>query len=175
MNKKNLPLIIGIAVPLLMIAFVAVSVYLPVFLTKPQHDFIYLNGDEYGSGYGYRVEGDKLIRTNIPYQPSDPKSLIPGTTLAEVKFYYYDVSEDTSTEISFEKAQEYRLDSNYSSPDGFEVVYGNSTRGVFPFFFGGNFDYNTRYIRGHNYAKKLNLNLTSQDYYDGFRLLGWVK
>jgi hypothetical protein len=175
MNKKNLPLILGIAIPLLMIAFVAVSVYLPVFLTKPQHDFIYSAGDEYGSGYTYRVESGKLIRTSIPYQPAEPKSRIPTVTLSMLKFYYYDVSEDTNTEISFEKAQEHGLDENYTSPDGFEIVYGNATRGAFPFFFGGNSDYNTRYIRGHNYAKKLNLNLTSQDYYDEFRFLGWVK
>jgi hypothetical protein len=171
MNKKNIPLIVGIAVPLLMIAFVAVSIYLPVFLTKPEYDFIYMSGG-YGKDYYYEVSNGKIVRIAIP-QPEAPPGVFREPNLSDPKIYHYDVSEDKSTELTFEQAQNYSLDTNHKSPDGFEVTSGNYSSG-FPFF-GGNYDYNTKYIRGHNSARKLNLTLDGGMYYDNFRLMGWVK
>src|SRR4051812_7664420 len=117
-NKQKLPLIIGLAIPVLMILFVAGAVYVPRFFLHPQYDFVYVNGDYYYRQYS--VENGKLIRQVLP---EDPKLYYPKPTQPE-KFFVYDIQTDTSKEISFSDAQKLVLDSNLKSPDGYEVKQG---------------------------------------------------
>jgi hypothetical protein len=95
----------------------------------------------------------------------------------EARLFLYDVLKNTDREISFEEAQKIKLDANAKSPDGYEVVYGSSEYGFFPFFFSGGYDYNSMYLKGHNTSKKLELQSSSDTryYYRSRRFLGWMR
>lgn len=175
--KKNITLVVGISIPILMILFVAGSIYVPGLFVQPKFNFLYVSGDEhYYNQSQYSVQNEKLVRSQIqngglrgkPYNQIYPPP-------REVKLYIYDVAKNESKEISFEEAKNLKLDSNNLSPDGFEVTYGSRGDGFFPFFFLSERDYNTRYLKGHNVSKKLNLALNSGSYYNNFRFIGWIK
>lgn len=173
--KKNITLVLGISIPILMILFVAGSIYLPGLFIKPHFNFLYVSGDDYyynyNNGQQYSVQNDRLVKNEIK-QPENPNYNPPRY---EAKLYLYDVTKNESKEISFADAQNLNLDSNIKSPDDFEVVYGSRDDGFFPFFWGGGTDYNARYLKGHNVSKKLNLQLNGSSYYYNFRFLGWIK
>lgn len=171
--KKNISLIVGLCIPVLMILFVAGSIYLPGLFIHPKINFVYASGDDY---YYYRdqqyfVEKGKLVKNEI----KDSKESGRHAT-TEVKLFLYNVAENKNQEISFEEAQKLNLDSNSKSPDGFEIVYGNRDGGMFPFFFDSSSDYGNRYIKGHNVTRKLDIQSSGRSYYDyGFHFLGWIK
>lgn len=171
--KKNITLVLGISIPILMILAVAISIYLPGLFVKPQYNFLYVSDDGYYyNGYEYTVNNGKLIRNEMQ-QPENGNYYPPR---GESKLYIYNVEKNDATEIIFDQAQNLSLDSNVKSPDDFEVVTGSHGDGFFPFFFGGdNTDYNARYLKGHNVSKKLNLQLKGSYYYNNFRFLGWTK
>lgn len=169
--KKHITLLVGIAIPILMILFIAGSIYLPALFTQPKFDFLYANSDDYYyyNQYQYAVQNGKLTRSET-HNTSNPDYQPPR----EVRLYMYDVARNESREISFEAAQYLNLDSSIVSPDGFEVTYGSRGESFFPLFFWSDRDYSTRYLQGHNVSKKLNLQL-SGSYYNNFRFIGWIK
>ncbi len=169
--KKNITLVIGISIPILMILFVAGSIYLPGLFIQPKYNFVYVSSDDsyYYSQYQYSVQNGKIVRNET--QRPEGQTYQPQI---DVKLYVYDVAKNESKEISFEEAQNLTLDSKNISPDGFEITYGSSGEGFFLFFFYSRTDYNTRYLKGHNVSKKLNLQL-SGSYYNDFRFIGWIK
>lgn len=168
--EKNISLIIGIAIPILMIVFVAASIYLPgLFSPPPKFNFVYVTGDDYYQGRQYVVENGRLTKREVKY----PERYTPGLA----RLFVHDVSKNESKEISFEDAQKLSLDPNAKSPDGFEVVHGSWDEGIFSLFFGRE-DYDTVYLKGHNTSKKLNLSSIDTGryyYYNRFRFLGWIK
>lgn len=169
--KKNITLVVGVSIPILMILFVAGSIYLPGLFVQPKFNFLYVSGNDYYyyNQYQYSVQNGKLVRSER--QRPEGQTYPPER---EVKLYIHDVAKNESREISFEEAQNLNLDSNTKSPDKFEVVYGSRGDGFFPFFFWSERDYNTQYLKGHNVSKKLNLQL-SGSYYNNFRFIGWIK
>lgn len=169
-TKKNISLILGISIPILMILFVAGSIYLPGIFIRPKFNFLYVTGDDYYCGLRYSVQSGKLVKNDIK-KPENQECYPPR---GEVKLFIHDVLKNESKEVSFEEAQLLSLDSNIKSPDGFEVEYGSSDGGIFPFFFGSSIDYNSLYLKGHNVSKKLNIQ-TGGSYYYNFRFLGWIK
>jgi hypothetical protein len=168
--KKNITLIIAISIPILMIIFVAASIYLPGIFIKPKFNFLYSNCDKYSyyNKYYYYVQNGKLTRTEM----QKPKDEI-YELFREPKLYIYDVIKNESKEISFEEAQNLNLDSNIKSPDGFEIVYGTQGYGFFPFFFWPERDYNTLYLKGHNVNKKLNIQFNKPCH--SFDFIGWIR
>lgn len=171
--KKNITLILGISIPILMILFVAGSIYLPGLFIKPHFSFLYVSGDDYYNQQQYSVQNGKLIKNEIK-QPENQNYNPPR---GESKLYVYDVAKNEAKEISFIETQSLNLDFSVKSPDDFEIVYGSRGDGFFPFFFWSERDYNTRYLSGHNVSKKLNLQLNGSSYsYDNnFRFIGWIK
>lgn len=170
--KKNITLIIGVSIPILMILFVAGSIYLPGLFIKPQFSFLYASGDNYYYGQQqYSVQDGMIVKNEI--KPPEDNTYNPPRE--ETKLYIYDVVKNESRKVSFEEVQTLNLDSNQKSPDGFEVVYGSHGDGFFPFFFWSETDYTTRYLKGNNVSKKINLQLNGSHYYNNFRFLGWIK
>lgn len=164
--RKNSTLIIGIAIPILMIVFVGLSIYLPaLFATPPQFSFLYSSGDTYDYAWDYRVVGNKLQR--IP-RNVDRKYAVPG----EPTFYLYDIKKQESSQLTFEQTQKLKLDQSTVSPDGYSVVRGNGGDGFFPFDFNGS-NYNSFYLRGHNTSHKITVKTSDGNYWN-FRFLGWV-
>ena len=170
-SKKNISLIIGIAIPIFMIFLIAVSIYLPsLFAPMPRFNFLYVTEDNYGQNLQYLVENGTLVKREVKY----PEHYTPRVA----RLFVYDVSANEDKEVSFEEAQKLKPDANAKSPDGYEVVYGSTEYGVFPFFFSGGRDYNAMYLKGHNTSKKLDLQSLSDDgrhYYRNRRFLGWIR
>jgi hypothetical protein len=168
--RKNISLLLGISIPILMILFVAGSIYIPGLFVKPQYNFLYVSGDNYYSGPQYSIQHNKLIKSEV----KEPDYTTYGPPRGEIRLLIHDVVKNESREITPEEAQNLFIDSNNTSPDGFEVVHGSYGDGFFPFFFMSEGNYNTQYLKGHNVSKKLNLQLNGH-YYDNFRFLGWTK
>ncbi len=166
--KKNLPLIVGITIPLLLILFVAGSIYLPGLFTKPNYNFLYVSGANYGPAY-FVTNGQ--LNENITTSTLNIERNYP--TGSQPQLFLYDVSKGQSEEISFADAQKLSLNTNPQSPDGFEIVSGNDGGGFFPFAYSPSDGYNTKYLEGHDVSKKLNIP-DQGNYYYNFTFLGWV-
>ncbi len=169
---KNMVLWVALAIPVLMILFVAAAIYIPQRgITAPQYNFVYALRN-YSDGYEYTVVDGKLTRREI----SDPNTIKPTpaeTRFAPTRFFLYDVTHSTSQELAFEEAQKLTLDNNVTSPDGYEMKRGGEGGGVFPFFFSeGN--YNTQYLVKGNRAIKLELKEIGEPYYYNQSFFGWV-
>lgn len=178
-NKKNLPLILGLAIPIVMIGVVVATIYIPRMYSNPQYDFLYANAnyDPYcvQSNVQYFVENGVLKKKtvtnpNAPLPVNGPDRIYCAKFTQSEQLFLHDIQTNTSTEIAFEDAQKLKLEPTPVSPDGFEIVQAQG--GNFPF--GSVSDYNARYLTGHGLSKKLQLRTTG-DYYFGFNFLGWVK
>lgn len=170
-RKQDLSLVIGIAIPILMIVLVAASIYLPgLFAPAPTGRFLYVTGDNFYQGSQYVVEQGKLTKRDIKY----PEHYAPGV----LRLFVHETSANQSREITFEEAQALRLDASAISPDGYEVVYGKSEYGFFPLFFSEGRHDGTLYLRGHHASRKLRLQLPAEDasYYSRrARFIGWIR
>ncbi|MFH1903771.1 MAG: hypothetical protein ABIK20_06975 [Candidatus Omnitrophota bacterium] len=159
--KKNISLIVGIAIPVLMIFLVAVSIYLPaLFAPAPRFNFLYVTGGDYDQNRQYVVENGVL-----KYLKDTPGG---------ARFFVHDVSSNESKEVSFKEVRKLKLDANAKSPDGYEVICG-SAEGLFPFDYS---NYDEVYLKGHHASKKLNLQYPAADYRyyrNRTRFLGWIR
>lgn len=160
-NRINIPLVFAILIPIAMIIFIASSIYLPSLFIKPQSSFIY-STESYNASYRYEVVNKRLEKVifsdNYSYSPSQ----YPPT------LFFHDVTSNKSREITFEEAQSLNINPSQKSDDGFEIVDGSYSSGLFGF----STSYGTYFLKKGSYSKKLNLN-TAGNYY-GFKFLGWV-
>ena len=177
MNKANLPLIIGLSIPVIMVAILAAVIYIPKAYIQPEHDFIYAVGDypiytdpARNIQIEYTVSGGKLlaketpyIHENKPYNTNDPE------------FFRYSVTEKTNTPLAKETVQQLALDPSSKSPDGFELGYARSQDNIFESMFGGR-DYSQRVLKKDSVAVGIELLPNrSNTYYDRqINLVGWV-
>lgn len=168
MNIKyeNKLVIMALSVPLLMIVMVAFSIYLPGIFIKPKYDFLYAIGNYNYASYRHSVENHMLIK--IPVEDLEVYSEISPSPIT---FYVYDVSSNTSEEISENQAMQLNLNSNNESPDGFEIEgrYGGGSS-LFSYSGGG---YH-QYITGYNISKKLNID-SDNSYFREFNFIGWIE
>lgn len=169
--KKNLGLLVGVLVPLLMVIGMAIAVYWPVwFGEKPQYDFVY-SQNMYGSGY-YKIENGKLTKPDIG--STNPDRYSSGFKVPDPygylynKLYYHDTKRNQSREVTFEEAQQFKLDPKSISPDGFQLESNYSGSG-FPFMMGHS--ERIAYLKKGSSTYKLNL---VGDYYPEYRVIGWV-
>ena len=161
-RKKNIPLIVALSIPVLMIVLIAAAIYLPaLFVKPPKTNFIYSAGD-YCYQLRYSVKGGKIIENQIKEENSYCRNSPP------VKLFYYDVQSNTAREITLDEAAGLALDDSLKSPDGFEVAFGNY--GSDFFFFSGSVD-SGQYLEKGAYSRRLNI--IGSNY--GFKFIGWVK
>lgn len=166
MRKEHLPIVIGIALPVLMIVGVVGAVFVPAWITDPpQTDFLFAHGN-YNYTTHYEMQGSTLTKVDIPapkddpyYRPEPPPAL-----------YRYDVQEDRATPVTFEEAKALKLDGSTRSPDGFTIGRGHSDRGVFPIFFDGG-SYGEYALKKGAYSKSITL--PEQGYWN-FQFLAWI-
>src|SRR3990167_2616746 len=97
--QKNISLWIGLAIPVLMIVFVAAAIYLPrYFVEPPQYDFVYLVGNNYIGDY-YEVRNGVLTKISQPL----PAGVVPAPRPEpSPRFFVYHVGDDSSQELTFE-------------------------------------------------------------------------
>ncbi len=171
MNKKNLPLIAGLSIPVLMMALVAISIYIPrMFAPKAKTDFVYCIGG-YGAQNYYSIQNGVITqRELLPHEKANKMSM---------SLYLHDMPANVSREISLAEAQKMKLDSREMSPEGFAVLGGVNDYGLMSWmFFGGGGDRLGMYLAGHNSSQKLKLAGSGQGslyYYKTPHFLGWVE
>lgn len=163
MQRKNIALLLGFALPLLMIAVVAAILYIPGKLHKPTYNFLYTSGDNYYSNESYVVRNGKLMKIS-------GTNYVDPERAAVAQLYIHDVTTNKSKPISYEEAQLISLDSNEESPDGYTVRDGNEGRSYFPFF-GGPYT-NDVFLTGHNSSRKLAVRKINN--YDSVSFIGWI-
>jgi hypothetical protein len=170
--RKHLPLVIGFAIPILLVVAVVLSIYVPRLTTKgPSTNFLFMSRQDYtyptsvppmyeeGKGlgarpsdaedlYDYRLQGDRLEIVKVTDR-GYPRSRLPA-------LYRYDVEQNTYAAVSEAELSVYRLQNSKTSPDGFEINSGSNGGGIFEIFSGSR-DYYATYITKGAYSKKLSL------------------
>jgi len=168
--KKNLPLYIGVALPLVFIIIIAAIVYLPSTFVNPKHNFIYVVEDYETYKNNFTIKDDKIV-------------LVPAVKLyPEVDYkyykdhpniYLYDFSKNASYEISFEDLKNYSVVKGPSSPDGYSIVRHEGPAGIFEIF--GSYDGNDgKFIVSPNGAKKKMVGVEGETY-QNINVVGWIK
>lgn len=171
MRNKNLPLIVGLVLPLLFIAVLSGVLFVPSVFVNPQHNFIYAGERDYSY---YRAQYSMYGVTNgqIVFTPAVPEE---GKPIGNPpKLYLYDVKSNSSHEISLDDAKKIALDPGPSSPDGYTVSYLYGHDGIFELF-GSNGDRRGYFISKG--AGKKRLSGIGQDMYQrgDIQVIGWVK
>lgn len=166
---RNPTLIIGLSIPVLMIAFIASAIYLPRWFTTvppPQIDFLYAVGDHHGAVH-YLVRGARLVREERPSRDDEPPPE------PHVQFFIHDVQANRSREITLEDALSLGLDGSALSEDGYRLERGRRG-GWFPFDY--HYDYRRWFLVSGHYSEELALELDADGAYryGSFRFLGWV-
>ncbi len=175
--KKNLPIIIGIALPLVFILVISIIIFLPTASINPEHNFIYSNEstyyapNQYSTTYSVSNSG-KIVATQNVIEKIDGVPVYKAITPV---LYIYDVKNDSSHQLSFEEANKYNLDPGPTSVDGYLIEYRYNNDGIFELF-GSNPDQNGYFITKGNGQKKL-AGLARDQYYGpgNFKFIGWIK
>ncbi len=167
-KKKNAPLVIGFAIPILVILFVVASIYIPGLFLHPKYSFLYTTDENYYNDQSYSVNNGRLI---VVPQPSPAYPTYRSYTTPQL--YIHNVSTNESMPVALQNAQNLTLDPADVSPDGYKIENGNQGDGFFPFFWYDN-NYNAEYLVGHNTSKKLNIVNNGSTYSDSFHFLGWI-
>jgi len=164
-KKKNIPLIVSLSIPVLMILLVTISIYVPVLFVKPQFDFIYSTGGGYYYNNKYSVVHEKIIKNPIKHDDNNKYY----QNKPEPRLFYYNVQSFTAREIPFDEVRKYRLDNRLMSPDGFEIVSGNRSFDIF--FFSGS-SYYDKFLKKGAFSRNIKI---GRSYYYNFKFLGWIK
>lgn len=178
--KKNIPLIIGISLPFVIIFLVFASIGLSKALANPDYDFIYSDTNQrgyYNYGAYYEVENGKIVRKeNTPPE----RRTVDGDIIVEKiparpepKLFIYDAETDTSRQISFEEAVQYSVDPSVKSPDGYVIEFSYGHNGIFELF-GSRDERNSALLKKGFASKKVYLTTSSNYYYEPGFFLGWV-
>lgn len=172
-KKPNVPLIVALSIPLLMVALTALTIYLPALFIQPRFDLVYTPSirGPYCVEY-YRVENQRIVVEKKEKDPRDPEPSCES--YRQTPLFYYDIQRQESREITLEEAKELIIHSarSHRSPDGFEIVRGGD--GFDLFFFGGH-SYRDIYLKKGAYTRKLYLTHHFYDYYHSLNPVGWVE
>ena len=174
---NNIPLLIGVALPIIIIFTISIIIFTPSLFIKPQYNFLYSNTDTYYYDYNNRYSNTYVVEGNHLSLSS-----LPTTTRVTYKgdnppLYLYDVKNNSTHQLDWSEAKNFNIDPGPSSPDGYIVKYLYSNDGIFELF-GSNGNQNGYVIYKDNGSKKLNgLNSSGYSYYNSgnFKFIGWVK
>ena len=167
--RKHLSLIIGFAIPVLLVIAVILSIYIPrAFIKAPQTNFLFMsNNHNYGVRpydnnntlvktdlYNYAVENDHLVIRLV----SDFNNGVGFRKDNLPPVYYYDVKKNNYSTVPTDKLASYTFTNTATSPDGFSITQGGGGGGdIFGLFSGGYRDYNSYYLTKSSYSQKLQL------------------
>lgn len=185
MNKKHVPLIAAIALPVIFIIILVITIVTPSVTINPEFDFVYVDpSEQYRRSFDvfeyknrYDVKDGKIIKVPIEIYV-DPMLKYPEDIQYEdaPTLYLYDIEENTSREISFEEAQEFMFDRGPSSPDGYTIKFEYNNDGIFELFGSGNNDSGYFIVKGSGKKQLTGIDNTMHYYGDGeIDLIGWIK
>lgn len=176
MNLKKLSLIIALILPFVFFSILGLLIWTTSVVFNPAYDFVFTSNFNYSSNLRYEVDNSQLtlkdiktrfdqIDKNIPEIPSleTTEALEEYLENQGYKLFLYKIKTDEVKEIRFSETQNWKINPEETSPDGFIIKTDNS----FGSFFGSS--YSSPYLYKNNLSKSLN---TKLDY--DFRFLGWV-
>ncbi len=176
MKIKNLPLVVGIALPVFFILIISIVIFVPNWFIKPQYDFLYSNANSYYNNQlytnTYAVQNNFLVLSPLPVA----KGYVASNTAINPPLFIYNVKDNSTHQVDFNDVKNIVVDPGPSSPDGYIVKYQYSNEGIFALF-GSNSNQNGYVIAKGNASKSLDgLNVSGSDYYsNNFKFLGWIK
>ncbi len=186
--KKNFAILLAFILPILLIAIVALSAYLPSLFLSTGYNFIYTSctdGTNYYYAYNcdnylqqrYSVVGNKIVANNVdPTIDSDNDSIPDINENYTARIFLHNTLTNESREITYEEARTMTLNSLLTSPDGVTVSSHYDVNGGDFFIFGGGSSSYGYYLTKGNSKDKLNLINSSDRYYyqNNFQFIGWV-
>ncbi len=185
--RKNFALVLAFGLPMLLIAAVALSTYLPGVFLSTHYNFVYTSCTDGVKYYPYScdnylqkrygVVNGKLVRNSVNLSEDADKNGVPDfNTEYSDRIFLHDTKLNESREITLEEAQALTLNNLLTSPDGVTVSSGYTTRhGGFFLFDGGSSSYGYYLTKGRSRSKLQLINTTDQYYYqNNFQFLGWV-
>ncbi len=186
--RKNLMIVVSIALPLLVVIFFALASFIPdLYTTPPAHDLLLSLHDRASPKnsevrYNFTIKGGQLkavvVRTDNPVYESNPR------------LFLYDHQSGEAREISFqlpEKSDEYVKGEEFSvpefgdrkvsetlrAPDGYEFRGHRRGGGLMSELFGGR--RNRTDVSIAKGSAVVRIHLPSSDYwYNSVRFVGWV-
>ena len=165
MKRTLSPLTLGIAVPFITLALLAVSIFLPRYFITPKYDFIYS-----GSGTSMAMGSYVMNGNEISYQDYGVAGELSPIATTKPKLFRYHLATDRSEEISMEDANKLGLSADYKSPDGFtySINYGDRMLSLFASSYNQK---STVSIEGHGVQKKLDITSAG---YSSPQFLAWI-
>jgi len=182
--RKNWVLVLAFSLPVLLIAGVALSAYLPSLGLSTKFDFVYAACVDGSRGYyqcdawlqkRYAVVDGKLTLKEVdPVLDSDKNGVPDVKENYAARVFYHDTLADVTREIALEDEQKLQLNGLVTSPDGVSVTYEYRGGGdIFPFSYRGST--HGYYLTKGKAHRGLNVINADQSYYYGnFQFLGWV-
>ena len=184
--KENLVLVIGLALPLLLIVLFFVAAVLPKSMgAPPQHEMLFTTMKyEYESSpdflLDFSVKNKQLL---VKARKNDDK----GKNFSSKKLMAYDgktetvreIAIDTSkladgAEVLLEETKNFSIDTSAVSPDGYVLDGPNySGNGLVGGLFGGGYRNSGYRLKKGNIGYKL-ANTPVDYYYDQVKFIGWV-
>ena len=185
--KNNLPMLVGIGLPVAFVVALFAFVALPgMFGAKPSVDFIFsTKGDPLYRNVSvceYDVVDGKLVRENYnDYAgdsvefPVEPKKIEPCTNKNSPELYQYSAATGALRTLSFEDAQKLVLDQGPTSSDGFIVRTSSQQYDIF-YVLGAGENRSTIEIVKDGRAR-VTIDFPADEYYyyeDRFDFVGWI-
>lgn len=162
--KRDIALLIS--VPLVLAGLLAAVVYIPQALAKPAYDFIY------STCSSYRCDKNVMVRDGrLEVVLQDLKEGLRLSDQESTRFYYYDVSEQSTRPLTVDEAKRYQLDSSSRSPDGY-TLSKDSTSSGFLFWDSSQSSWT---LKNGMYKRKIDLQNDSYYYNESVMFIGWVK
>jgi len=177
--RKNLPVIVAIVLPILVVVGVLISIYLPTVGLQPGYNLVIAsNNDKAWSYYDeearYVVVGQKIQRLDLKKQENS-KNIGPAPESQISRLYIYDFDKEQIQEITYEEAQNLSIiKAGNVSPDGYRAIYsqGGNNLGIFEIFGGYSRDYGLVISKnGKSIFKKID---ELWNNYYGTEILGWI-
>ena len=184
--KKNFAIVLAFALPIVLIAIVALSTYVPSLFITTDYNFVYTSCADSAGYYPYNC--DTYLRTRysvinekITVNPIDPTQDLDKNKVLDInenyntRIFLHDTKKNEGREITLEEAQALSLNGLLTSPDGVTVSSNYDRDADFFFIFDGGSSYGYYLTKG-NSRSKLNLINSDDRYYyrDNFQFIGWV-
>jgi len=162
--KENLPLLLGVGIPMVIIlGLIVMTMILPALFVDPKHNFVYA---DVSRDYSRPVIVVDTEGNTIPQKETEKETK---------QFYVYDVVTGGNTPITQEELEGLSIHTSDVSPDGYKFVSGDGSGDVFifPIFYDGGSGGGYAIEKG-NWLRKP-VELRSNSYYSyQIQFVGWI-
>lgn len=198
MKKQNIPLLVAVGLPFIIILSIVSYVLYSHSRGRPPQSFLYILASPlYWSGsdctiyknyyevndkkqlvmsaYDYNTPAGNYGSTPPPH-PSDPCEGYSRRIIKEApQLYLYNPVNDSSKAVSFADLKQREFTGELLSEDGFSVGYIHQDAGIFELF--GGADSSAIYeSKGNSHIKTSIADISEGSYYNNsFRMVGWIK